>query len=333
MLLVASFKMSISSLRIFSLFRMPRKRRSSVHQVKKYRWRKNPRKDEPLPDDLSAIDHASQRNPLETQDCESEDDTLDATADISVGDCLTMNHSYSVPSNKDEPILHASQRIPSETQDCESEDDTFGSTADISVGDCLTMDHSYSVPSNNEKPSLHDISFGDHSTMDYGYRAKGIEEPDFHGQKIGDQVDVETESTPIQHLAAEISSNSFISINFVIDVSVHSIQIMELYNTIPGKTNVKFCVCINSELSASIFVHRQEIRRNNPCSDGMPLSFPSAKSLELLMRRLCTFLVCFGNPDEDLQTIASVDTEITTANSTDIVAFREEDFCASKGNV
>lgn len=134
-------------------------------------------------------------------------------------------------------------------------------------------------------------------------------------QEIGDQVEVEAESTPIQHLAAEISSNSFISINFVIDVSVHSIQIMELYNTIPGKTSVKFCVCINSELSASIFVHRQEIRRNHPCWDGMPLSFPSAKSVELLMRRLSTFSVCFGNPDEDLQTLASVDTEITTANS------------------
>lgn len=51
------------------------------------------------------------------------------------------------------------------------------------------------------------------------------------------------------------------------------------------------------------------------------------------MRRLSTFSVCFGNPDEDLQTLASVDTEITTANSTDIVAFREGDFCASKGNV
>lgn len=99
------------------------------------------------------------------------------------------------------------------------------------------------------------------------------------------------------------------------------------------KTSVKFCVCINSELSASIFVHRQEIRRNHPCWDGMPLSFPSAKSVELLMRRLSTFSVCFGNPDEDLQTLASVDTEITTANSTDIVAFREGDFCASKGNV
>lgn len=127
----------------------------------------------------------------------------------------------------------------------------------------------------------------------------------------------------------EISSNSFISINFVIDVSVHSIQIMELYNTIPGKTSVKFCVCINAELSASIFVHRQEIRRNHPCWDGMPLSFPSAKSVELLMRRLSTFSVCFGN----LQTLASVETEITTANSTDIVAFREGDFCASKGNI
>lgn len=51
------------------------------------------------------------------------------------------------------------------------------------------------------------------------------------------------------------------------------------------------------------------------------------------MRRLSTFSVCFGNLDEDLQTFASVDTEITTANSTDIVAFREGDFCASKGNV
>lgn len=51
------------------------------------------------------------------------------------------------------------------------------------------------------------------------------------------------------------------------------------------------------------------------------------------MRRLSTFSVCFGNPDEDLQILASVDTEITTANSTDIVAFREGDFCASKGNV
>lgn len=51
------------------------------------------------------------------------------------------------------------------------------------------------------------------------------------------------------------------------------------------------------------------------------------------MRRLSTFSVCFGNPDEDLQTLASVDTEITTANSTDIVAFRAGDFCASKGNV
>lgn len=39
------------------------------------------------------------------------------------------------------------------------------------------------------------------------------------------------------------------------------------------------------------------------------------------MRRLSTFSVCFGNPDEDLQILASVDTEITTANSTDIVAF------------
>lgn len=57
----------------------------------------------------------------------------------------------------------------------------------------------------------------------------------FNGQEIGDQVEVETELTPIQHLTAENSSNSFISINFVIDVSVHSIQIMELYNTIPGK--------------------------------------------------------------------------------------------------
>lgn len=51
------------------------------------------------------------------------------------------------------------------------------------------------------------------------------------------------------------------------------------------------------------------------------------------MRRLSTFSVCFGNPDEDLQTLASVDTEITTANSTDIVAVREGDFCAPKGNV
>lgn len=193
---------------------MPRKR-SSVHQVKKYRWRKKPREDEPVLDDLSAIDDASQRNPLETQDCESEDDTLDATADISVGDCLTMDHSYSVPSNKDEPSLHASQRNPSETQDCESENDTLDATADISVGD--------------------------HSTMDYGYSAKGIEEPDFHGQEIGDQVEVETESTPIQHLAAEISSNSLIRINVVIDVSVHSIKIMEQHYTRKNKCQV-LCV-------------------------------------------------------------------------------------------
>lgn len=51
------------------------------------------------------------------------------------------------------------------------------------------------------------------------------------------------------------------------------------------------------------------------------------------MRRLSTFSVCFGNPDEDLQTLASVDTEITTGNSSDIVAFREGDFSAPKGNV
>lgn len=88
-----------------------------MQQVKKYRWIKKPREDEPVLDDLSAIDHASQRNPFETQDCESEDDTLDATADISVGDCLAMDHCYSVPNNKDEPSLHASQRNPSERQD------------------------------------------------------------------------------------------------------------------------------------------------------------------------------------------------------------------------
>lgn len=62
------------------------------------------------------------KNPLETQDCESEDDTLDATADISVGDCLTMDHSYSVPSNNAKPSLH-----------------------DISFGDHSTMDYGYRV--------------------------------------------------------------------------------------------------------------------------------------------------------------------------------------------
>lgn len=227
-----------------------------MQQLKKYRWRKKPRDDEPVLEHLSAIDHASQRNPLETQDCESENDTFDATADI---------------------------------------------------------------------------SFSDRSTLDHSNNVTGIEEPEFHGQEISDQVEVETESTPIQHLAVEISSNSFISINFVIDISVHSIQIKELYNTISGKTSVKFCVCMNSELLASIFVHRQEIRRNIPCWDGMPLSFPSAKSVELLMRRLSTFSVCFGNPDEDLQTLASVNTEITTGNSSDIVAFREGDFVHQKG--
>lgn len=51
------------------------------------------------------------------------------------------------------------------------------------------------------------------------------------------------------------------------------------------------------------------------------------------MRLLSTFSVCFGNPDEDLQTPASVDTAITTANSTDIVAFCKGYFCASKGSV
>lgn len=169
-----------------------------MHQVKKYRWRQKPREDEPVLDDLSAIDHASQRNPLETQDCDSEDDTLDATADISVSDCLTMDHSVS--SNKDEPSLHASQ-------------------------------------------------------MDYGYSAKGIDEPDFHGQEIGDQVEVETESTLIQHLAAEISSNSLISIhvNVVIDVSVHSIQIIKLYNTIPGKQVSSF-VCASIQYSRQVFL-------------------------------------------------------------------------------
>lgn len=84
-------------------------------------------------------------------------------------------------------------------------------------------------------------------------QGKGIEEPDSHGQEIGDQVEVETELTPIQHLTAEISSNSFISINFVIDVSVHSIQIMELYNTIPGKQVSSF-VCASIQNSRLVFL-------------------------------------------------------------------------------
>jgi hypothetical protein len=207
------------------------------------------------------------------------------------------------------------------------------------------LDHCYSAPSELEEADSDSVSseFEEMESDDQSEDIPSTEHVAKTGSKdsdkaiivpISDQIiEIETELSPLQLLGKEIKENCFLYEKYAISVGFHHIRLMDMYCDSEIKTSVKLLVSINSNFDASLFVHRKEVTKKHPCWKGMPSLFSTAMSLEILMKKLDIYSVCYGNPDEEIQNITPVNSGIyLRGNSKDIIAYREENFCARKGN-
>ncbi|XP_062585177.1 uncharacterized protein LOC134246847 [Saccostrea cucullata] len=157
-----------------------------------------------------------------------------------------------------------------------------------------------------------------------------------HVQLSQPSVEIETKVTPLQILYDNLHGSDFLKMLYFLDFNDDAINIIEMYRSSPARTGVKLSVLIDTEFHARLFVHRRELSKTHPCWVGMPSEFSTVTLVEDLMRRISSFSVCFGNPDEEFHSIVPVDgsvkSGVTTGNN-DIVAFREGDFCAILGDV
>ncbi|XP_061171261.1 uncharacterized protein LOC133180817 [Saccostrea echinata] len=154
-----------------------------------------------------------------------------------------------------------------------------------------------------------------------------------HVQLAEPTIEIETALAPLQILYNDLQACEFLKMYYLLDFNDDAINIIEMYRSSPERTGVKLSVVIDTEFHANLFVHRKEVSKSHPCWDGMPSEFSTAMLVENLMRRLRTFSVCFGNPDEEFHSIAPVNCLVKSGVTNHIVAFREGDFCATVGDV
>lgn len=115
--------------------------------------------------------------------------------------------------------------------------------------------------------------------------------------------------------------------------SEDKIKIFEFYKQ-PGNTvSVKQSVIIEQDFSCKLFVHRQEILRDHEVWTGLPVYISTVEDVNKLLTRLDSFSVCIGNCDEEYNELIPVGAGLSDGFTSEIRAYREGDFCASKGNL
>lgn len=119
---------------------------------------------------------------------------------------------------------------------------------------------------------------------------------------------------------------------FLLNQHADKIEILAVSDT-EGKVYTSLKVLIDENGFANIFVHNKLVPRNHRIWDLCPKLFSSQHDIVKLLENLLSFKVCIGNPDEDLVSLIPVGAGISCAPDPTIIAYREENFNASLGNV
>ncbi|XP_021369068.1 uncharacterized protein LOC110460463 isoform X2 [Mizuhopecten yessoensis] len=119
---------------------------------------------------------------------------------------------------------------------------------------------------------------------------------------------------------------------FLLDPHHKNIHLLQLYRS-GNRSVVKTCVTIKEDFTATVNVHGSDISREHELWSGLPAIYDSVSAVHGLLRCLCKYSVCIGNPDVELQDLIPVGSVLTDSNSLSIWAYREGDFCASRGDV
>ncbi|XP_033732038.1 uncharacterized protein LOC117321642 [Pecten maximus] len=111
-----------------------------------------------------------------------------------------------------------------------------------------------------------------------------------------------------------------------------SIDILEFYK-VNGKISVKISVSINRKFQARILVHQKEVLASHDFWTGLPSRYDSYSKFSSLMSKLKKYVVCIGNPDKEFETLVPVGSGLSGSGSSEIIAYREGDFCAQLGDL
>ncbi|XP_060077288.1 uncharacterized protein LOC132556865 [Ylistrum balloti] len=119
---------------------------------------------------------------------------------------------------------------------------------------------------------------------------------------------------------------------FLLNPHHRNINLLELYHK-GNKTAVKISVIISEDFSATVSVHRKDLSPDHELWSCLPATYTTVTAVNELLQRINKFSVCVGNPDEDLQELVPVGVGLTDSDSLSVLAYREGDFCASKGDL
>ncbi|OWF43318.1 uncharacterized protein LOC110459888 [Mizuhopecten yessoensis] len=134
------------------------------------------------------------------------------------------------------------------------------------------------------------------------------------------------------HLKSNISN--VVMFPYQLNSNSKLIQIIELYptNDDVSQPTVKLSLTIDKDLSAKLFVHRIEICRDHDFWMGLPSKFDTPLKISAIVKKLLSFSVCVGSPDECFQNLVGIG-RAKQDMSGDTSAYREGDLSAVKGNL
>ncbi|XP_021368530.1 uncharacterized protein LOC110460120 [Mizuhopecten yessoensis] len=134
------------------------------------------------------------------------------------------------------------------------------------------------------------------------------------------------------HLKSNISN--VVMFPYQLNSNSKLIQIIELYPTDDdvSQPTVKLSLTIDKDLSAKLFVHRIEICHDHDFWMGLPSKFDTPLKISAIVKKLLSFSVCVGSPDECFQNLAGIG-RAKQDMSGDTSAYREGDLSAVKGNL
>lgn len=287
---------------------MPRKRRCSVMQKKKYHYKKVKSEESPTNEDGVCLE----------------------TKDSPCLDSSQLDHSYGVSDPEEVSVVNSTHLDHSyECSDPEEFCRTSTSHHDISDGcqDLKELPHSDFLPPG-------ELGDGD-SELNIDSDSNGQESVVHNDIPLGQRVEVETVEITDPYLKLQSDLLGKVTFPFILDSNGPSslIEIIQLSRS-ENRTSVKLSLVIGQDFKVSLFVHRVLIPENHEFWTELSSSVKNVDDVCKILDKLMPYGVCVGNPDQEFQELTPDGCGLfSAASSQELTACREGHFCAVQGNL